>query len=123
MSSRITRQTLSIPSPSLPRRVPLGLCYDLPIPRGRPVEISTTSQLDAFWIDRLLIRNASHWRVLNGHIEGDPWLRETGGEAFSVGARAALPPGSALAGDRIRLKVSYVGPRDEAARKHYAASY
>jgi hypothetical protein len=99
--------------PLMPRRVPLGLTVWTPIPRGAPCVIRTYSQLDAFWPERLLLRDPGHWIINEASIEGQPWLGATNGAVYSPAEWTRLPVREVPAGGEVQLSVTYIGPRDE----------
>lgn len=81
--------------------------------RGAPCVIRTYSQLDAFWPDRLLLRDPSHWIVNEALIEGQPWLGAANGAVYSPVEWTRLPVREVPAGGEVQLSVTYVGSRDE----------
>ena len=104
------------------RRVPLTLSNLTPgswntniLPGSKVTIFASRSQLDTFWPDRLLIKNADRWFVHDVLVEGRSQLNRLAPRGLPGGVfrDAVHPPrfwaDNVRAGERVGIVVSYVG--------------
>ena len=108
-----------------PSRLPLSFSTVDKIPPGQPFQITARPQLESFWPDRLLIKNADRWDVhrlavglgkspwssLIEEIEDGPHRRRA--SVFSLDTWHPLIRREVSIGEPIVLVVTYTGPNEQ----------
>ena len=102
------------------RRIPLPFSTFTPVLPGQFVQITAQPQIDSFWPDRLLIKNADRWNIerLTVGMGKSPWssLIEHGpqhGSVFSLDTWHQLTALEVPCGEPVVLVVSYTGSKEQ----------
>jgi hypothetical protein len=104
----------------LQRRIPLPFSTGTRVLPGQSAQITGRPQVETFWPDRLLIKNAGRWIIHQLAVEkrtgGQHTLiepRDQSAQAFAYTAWQPLPAREVLCGDAIVLEVAYQGSNPE----------
>lgn len=113
----------ALPQERLYRRVPSSLSAGVKVLPGELVHITAAPQLDSFWPDRLLIKNADRWdlrqlTVENGlaaNGDGHSLIEETGSRSavFSPDTWHPLISHKVRCGQTIAVTATYTGPQEQ----------
>ncbi len=107
------------PNPSDVRRVPLSLSTGagIKVLPGQAAQITARPQLDAFWPERLLIKNSDRWDIHQLTTENSKTsLIKTSSctaSAFSLDAWQPLASQEVHCGEEIVAVVTYTGPNEQ----------
>jgi len=96
-----------------PRRIPLPLSSGVSILPGTSALITARSQLHAFCPERIVIKDARHWRVNEIRIGERKIQRPYRGDGVAAGILPPLAP--VPPGGEVAIEVVYDGPRLEGA--------
>ena len=96
------------------RRVPLPMGTNIKVLPGQSAQITARPQLDSFWPERFLIKNADHWDLHRLIVEkGNGSLLETEprtATSFSLDTWRPLTEREVRCGESVVVTVTYTGP-------------
>ena len=101
------------------QRIPLPLSTAVPILPGQFVQITARPQIESFWPDRLLIKNADHWHIerLTVGMGKSPWSSlidgPQRGSVFSLDTWHPLTALEVSCDECVSLVVSYTGSNEQ----------
>lgn len=98
-----------------PLRIPLPLSSGVPIPPSHSATIVTRPQIDSFYPDRLLIKQAADWMVDTIRWSGGVIARDLPGSAFAFDASGHFPRSGEIGiprGGDLIFEVAYTGSSD-----------
>ena len=106
------------------RRIPLPLSSVVNVLPGQSAQITARPQVESFWPDRLLIKNADHWEIHRLAVGGgkSPWLPsliEEGprrASVFSLDTWHPLTKHEVTCGEDIVMVMTYTGPNEQGER-------